>query len=179
MIVVAKMNSTIVHREASLVDPRALTVQQWRVLEMTVAGSTLQEMATEFGYASRSGALALQRVALKAYATAVGDDIDEWRARLTSKLLHMLETLAPAVEQGGVQATKVSNEVAKTLADMYGLRKPLRVEVDAMVMAFNEVTDAERAERVAKLITSRAIGGGRPGVVGSPTDPGALDPTQG
>ena len=160
--------------QLTVVNPRALTPQEWRCIDMSVAGATLAQMATELGYATTSGALQLQRRAFKAYSEAMGDDIGEWRTRLVAKSLRHLEALAPAAEQGDVQSIKVGNEVIKVLANMLGIMKPARVEVAGYFQVV-EVTDAERVERVAKLLAGSSSSGVGPGVAG-PDGSAVVDP---
>ena len=161
--------------ELTVVDPQTLEPKEWKALDMTFAGATLQEIATALGYQSRSGALSCQRRALKKYSTAIGDDRVEWYSRIVGSLLFKQEKLAEAVKAGDVEAINMSHKIDRTLISIHGLKAPEKFE-GRIGIAIVDATDAERLEQIFTLLTSSDQGDAGQGAE-RPDDPTTLDPT--
>ena len=161
----------------TVVNPEELSAKEWRALDLTVAGATLKVIAVDLGYASRSGALQCQRRALRKYSRAVGDDLNEWHARVVGGLQNSLEKIASKVANGDLDEIKVHHDIMKTFISIHGLKAPEKLEA-RIGIAYVELTDAERTEQLFTLLATGHANGAGPGDE-RPEDESPLDATSG
>lgn len=108
-----------VRRQLNAVD------KQVRALELRKAGKTLEQIANELGYASKSGAAKALSVALQ---KTIQEPADELRTLESQRLDALLHSLWPNALSGDTRAIDTCLRVMDRRAKLLGLDAPAKLE---------------------------------------------------
>ncbi len=108
-----------------------------RAVRLALAGRSYDEIATELGYASRSGAWKAVNRALRARTDAA---VDEYRALEISRLERLLTGYYPRAMQGDRTAAEMCLKIIDTEVKLLGLDSPgaLERKVTSVLVDGNE-----------------------------------------
>ncbi len=114
-----------------------------RALELRLAGATLEQIAQQVGYKTRSGVSDAIKTALR---LSLQEPAEELRAVESARYEQMLKVLWPRILRGELDAFPHVLRVMKQRAELLGLNEPVRVNIQALVMEIGRDAGMSSAE---------------------------------